>query len=32
MQGQLRILPNTDHGRGKEHDLAISDFDKLQVD
>ena len=31
LQSQLRLLPHTYHGRGKEHDLAISDLDRFQV-
>lgn len=31
LQGQLRILSNTDHGRGEEYDTVVSNTDQLQV-
>ncbi len=29
LQSQLRLLPYTNHGRGEEHDLAVSVIDPL---
>ena len=30
LQSQLRVLPDTYHGRGSKHDLAIPNLDRFQ--